>query len=180
MHVLLVAALLLAAPAATAQHRHGGHGLPASGAAAQPYAGLETRRVKALPAESEADLPAGRGMAVALAAELNAHPGPMHVLEHAAALQLTPAQRARAEALEAAMRGEAQALGARIVALEGELDALFAGGRAEAAAVATLAERIGALGGRLRGVHLLAHVEMRAALTPEQVAAYDRLRGYRR
>ena len=36
--------------------------------------------------------------------------------------------------------------------------------------------RIGELRARLRAVHLAAHLEMRAALAPEQVAAYDRLR----
>lgn len=37
---------------------------------------------------------AGREMSLALAAELNGYPGPMHVLEHAASLGLTPEQRA--------------------------------------------------------------------------------------
>ena len=32
--------------------------------------------------------------------------------------------------------------------------------------------------GQLRAVHLRAHLAMKAALTPEQFARYDRLRGY--
>ncbi|MGC5198650.1 hypothetical protein, partial [Aphanothece microscopica] len=88
---LALAALALAAfplPAA-AQHNHGAHhhGRPPQ-AAAQPYAGLQSRTVKSLSAEQAADLAAGRGMALALAAELNGYPGPMHVLEHAEALGL--------------------------------------------------------------------------------------------
>ena len=47
----------------------------------QPYAGLEARSIKALSDQQIADLKAGRGMGLALAAELNGHPGPMHVLE---------------------------------------------------------------------------------------------------
>jgi hypothetical protein len=34
------------------------------------------------------------------------------------------------------------------------------------------------LRGRLRAEHLNAHIAMRGALTPEQVAAYGRHRGY--
>ena len=51
---------------------------------ASRYAGMEKRRVKAISDEQIADLKAARGMGLALAAELNEYPGPMHVLEHAA------------------------------------------------------------------------------------------------
>jgi hypothetical protein len=53
---------------------------PAS-AQEQPYAGYEQRPIKALSAQQIADLKAGRGMGLALAAELNGFPGPIHVLE---------------------------------------------------------------------------------------------------
>ena len=43
-----------------------------------------------------------------------------------------------------------------------------------------MAAAIGDVQGRLRTVHLAAHVEMRAVLTDEQVRAYDALRGYSR
>ena len=46
----------------------------------QPYAGLERREVKALSDQQLADLRAGRGMSLALPAELNGYPGPVHVL----------------------------------------------------------------------------------------------------
>ncbi|MBO1077346.1 Spy/CpxP family protein refolding chaperone [Roseomonas marmotae] len=125
-----------------------------------------------------AALLAGRGMGFGLAAELNGYPGPMHVLEHADALSLTPEQRRTAEALRDRMAGEARILGARIVALEGELDQLFASGAAETGKLAALTTSIGALNGRLREVHLVTHIAMRDALEPEQRAAYARLRGY--
>jgi Spy/CpxP family protein refolding chaperone len=139
---------------------------------------MESRRIKALSEEDVAALLAGRGMGLALAAELNGYPGPMHVLEHADALRLTPAQRTKAEALRDRMDGEARTLGARIVALEGELDRLFATGAAEAGSLAALTASIGALNGRLREVHLATHIAMRDALEPEQRTAYARLRGY--
>ena len=39
-------------------------------------------------------------------------------------------------------------------------------------------EALGELQGHLRSVHLTAHLEMRALLTPEQIANYQQLRGY--
>ena len=177
---LLAAAVTLALPA-SAQHTHGGHHpghQPPAGAAAQPYAGLQTRAIKALSAEQAADLAAGRGMGLALAAELNGYPGPMHVLEHADALGLTPAQRARAAALRDAMAAEARAIGARILAAEGELDALFAGGQADAGRLAALTATIGAMQGRLRETHLATHIAMRDAMTEAQRRHYAVLRGY--
>jgi hypothetical protein len=53
----------------------------AAAQSAGPYAGMQARPIKALSAEQIADLKAGRGMSLALAAELNGYPGPRHVLE---------------------------------------------------------------------------------------------------
>jgi Spy/CpxP family protein refolding chaperone len=171
--------LLAAAPAMAQPHQHQHHQAPPAAAApAHPYAGLERRAIKALSAQQVEDLRAGRGMALALAAELNGYPGPMHVLEHAEALRLAPAQRARAEALRDGMAAEARAIGARIVTLEEELDALFARGEADAGRLAALTAALGGLQGRLREVHLATHIAMREALTPDQRRAYARLRGY--
>ena len=64
-----------------------------------PYAGQESRGIKALSAQEVSDLLAGKGMGLAKAAELNGYPGPMHVLERAAQLQLTPDQTSKTEAL---------------------------------------------------------------------------------
>ena len=47
---------------------------------AAPYAGYQQRPIKALSEQQIADLRAGRGMGLALAAELNGYPGPVHVL----------------------------------------------------------------------------------------------------
>src|SRR5262245_62315440 len=66
----------------------------------QPYAGYEQRPIKALSREQIADLKAGRGMGLALAAELNGFPGPIHVLELAERLQLTVEQRSAVERSE--------------------------------------------------------------------------------
>ncbi|MBX9943505.1 MAG: Spy/CpxP family protein refolding chaperone [Reyranella sp.] len=153
--------------AAAAQHNH-----------AQPYAGQQARAVKALSDQQIADLRAGRGMGLALPAELNGYPGPMHVLELAGPLDLTPDQRQRTEALFAAMKAEAIPLGERLIADETALDLLFAEKRATLAAVDAASARIGATQAALRAAHLRYHLEMVALLTPEQVARYAALRGY--
>jgi Spy/CpxP family protein refolding chaperone len=170
-------ALPAAAQDAGPQRGHHHHGAMA-GAPMQTYAGLEGRRIKALAEPDRAAFVEGRGMGLALAAELNGYPGPMHVLEHADALRLTSAQRAITEALRDRMLGEARVLGARIVAMEEELDRLFATGAAETASLAALTASIGALNGRLREVHLATHIAMHDALEPEQRATYVQLRGY--
>jgi hypothetical protein len=58
-----------------------------------PYAGLQARPIKALSDPQIADLKAGRGMGLALPAELNGYPGPSHLLELADQIGLTGAQR---------------------------------------------------------------------------------------
>src|SRR5262245_16444192 len=92
----------------------------------QPYAGLQARSLKALSDEQVADLKAGRGMGLALAAELNGYPGPKHVLELAQELKLTAAQRLRTQQLHDAMTAEAVPLGQQLIAAETDLDRQFA------------------------------------------------------
>ncbi len=76
---LAVAALVaLVGGPAVAQHRHAPHQHHPQ---QQPYLGMQQRALKALSEQQIADLKAGRGMGLALAAELNGYPGPIHVLE---------------------------------------------------------------------------------------------------
>jgi hypothetical protein len=76
------------------------------------------------------------------------------------------------------MRAAAVALGERLIALEAELDALFAAGTADTAGIERLTAGIGAVQGQLRAVHLRTHLQTRATLSAAQVAEYVRLRGY--
>jgi hypothetical protein len=144
----------------------------------QPYAGQEKRAVKALSDAEVADLLAGRGMGLAKAAELNGYPGPMHLLEHAAALKLSDTQKAAIEAIRARMAAAAASLGREIVARERELDAAFAETRIDDALLKAKTDEIATLMGRLRAVHLAAHLESRPLLTAQQIADYAKLRGY--
>ncbi|MBM3599852.1 MAG: hypothetical protein FJX35_16705 [Alphaproteobacteria bacterium] len=145
---------------------------------AGPYAGQDSRPIKALTDRQIDELRTGRGMGLALAAELNHYPGPAHVLELAADLELTPHQKARVEALWRAMTAEACAVGDRIIAREAELDGKFAAGTIAEAELAAATGEIGRLNGELRFVHLKYHLAVKSLLRSEQVARYSVLRGY--
>lgn len=174
-YVVLLLPLALAAPAQSQHnvgHRHGSP--PAS-----PYTGMQEREIKALSDTDLADLRAGRGMGLALAAELNRYPGPMHALEHADALGLDASQRARLSALMNAMRADAIAAGVRVIEQERALDRLFASATATPESVRAATALVAAAQGELRAIHLVTHIAARTMLTPPQLVRYDVLRGYR-
>lgn len=160
---------VLSAAAAFAQHGH---------QPAQPYAGQQHREIKALSGQEVKDLLEGAGMGYAKAAELNRYPGPSHALEHAAELGLSEAQREQLAQLLARHKAEARELGARVVELERELDALFAARKAQERSVDRVLEALGAAQARLRGSHLKAHLATTRLLTEQQVDRYAKVRGY--
>jgi len=118
-------------------------------------------------------------MGMAKAAELNRYPGPSHALELADRISLSPKQREELGALMQRHKAQARKLGERVVALERELDALFAKRGPTAAEVERLSLAIGEAQGRLRAEHLRTHLETTALLTPAQVDRYVEARGYR-
>lgn len=154
--------------------------LAAGSAAADtsPYRGLETREIKALSPQEIADLEAGAGMSMALAAELNGFPGPRHVLDLAGPLGLSVDQAASVRDLFTAMQAEAVVLGAAVVAREAELEAGFRTASLDADGVTARVMAIAEARGQLRATHLRYHLSTRALLDRHQLALYDRLRGY--
>ena len=167
MHRLLLCLSLAVVPAAVSLAQ-----------SPSPYAGQERRSIKALSEKEIGDLQEGRGMGLAMAAELNSFPGPLHMLELAAELGLSDEQRDKTQALHKTMRERAQALGGGIIEAERTLDRAFAAGRIDQASLQSQVGAIATLQGELRAVHLAAHLTQRALLTSEQVARYDALRGY--
>ncbi|MCW5636190.1 MAG: hypothetical protein KIT17_22835 [Rubrivivax sp.] len=139
---------------------------------------MQTRALKALSEQQLADLRAGKGMSLALPAELNGHPGPAHVLELAESLELSAAQKARTQALFAQMQRDAQLAGEEVIAAETALDLLFREKKVSAASLGLATASAAAAHGRLRMTHLRYHLNMMDVLTPGQVATYNRLRGY--
>jgi Spy/CpxP family protein refolding chaperone len=171
---------LLAAGNAAAQH-HVPHPAadPVHRAPTQPsYSGSAGRDIKALSQEQVADLRAGRGMSLALPAELNGYPGPKHALDLAEALELTEAQRRQTKRMVDDMQVQASRLGETVLEAEAVLDRIFKEGRATPALVDDATAKVAVAQGRLRASHLKYHLEMANLLSPEQVAKYNRARGY--
>jgi Spy/CpxP family protein refolding chaperone len=153
-------------------------GAAAMAAQPSPYAGQQSREIKALSDSEIDDLANARGMGLAKAGELNGYPGPIHVLDLGAELGLTPDQRAALAAIKDRMSAAAKPLGSEIIARERTLDQQFAAGRITKPELAALTTEIGALQARLRAVHLAAHLETKELLTAAQIARYNALRGY--
>jgi len=143
-----------------------------------PYAGFESRPIKALSNQQISELRSGLGMSLALAAELNGYPGPRHTIELAKDLELSAEQRNRVEALFAAVTTESVTIGERLIAQEAELDRQFADKTISPTALTSLVEAIGSTQSALRATHLKYHLLTLEILTPAQVRRYAELRGY--
>ena len=143
-----------------------------------PYAGMQTRPIKALSEQQVADLGAGRGMGLALAAELNGYPGPSHVLELADTLELSADQRTRVKALFDAMKAEAVPLGTKLIEQEADLDRQFASRSVTPASLRASTTAAAMTQGELRETHLKYHLSTVEVLSPHQMHRYAELRGY--
>jgi hypothetical protein len=139
MKAMTAAVLILASTAALAQ---------------SPYAGMQTRPIKALSEQQVADLAAGRGMGLALAAELNGYPGPSHVLELADKLELSADQRASVQQLFDSMKAEAIPLGAKLIEQEAALNELFARRTVTPESLKASTSMVATTQGTLRETHL--------------------------
>src|SRR5688572_19517796 len=143
-----------------------------------PYAGEETREIKALSRDEINGYLSGDGMSFAKAAELNHYPGPKHVLDLADELQLSVEQRRRSQMIFDEMKAKAVSLGKQLVEMEQLLDSRFAAANILDAELLQLVTEISVLHGKLRAVHLQAHLAERAVLSADQLRRYDALRGY--
>lgn len=168
--ILLLAILVFGGSCSVNQNEHA-H-------SSSPYIGEQKRDVKAL---SETDIKnylEGNGMGFAKAAELNGVPGPKHILENEAKLDLSPEQREAIRNSFEKMKEQAINLGRQIVENEKHLEGVFRQTEITEGAVEAQTRKIAELQGNLRNVHLQAHLEMKKILSPPQVEKYNRLRGY--
>lgn len=143
-----------------------------------PYSGWEKRQIKALSTEQIGDLEAGRGMGLALAAELNGFPGPAHVIELAKELGLSDRQLQEARDLMERMKAETIPLGRQVIEEERRLDFLFVERKIDPESLEQATRRIGSAQSKLRAAHLGYHLVMVELLSADQIAQYARLRGY--
>lgn len=139
---------------------------------------MQARSIKALSQQQVSDLTAGRGMGLALAAELNGYPGPAHVLELAEKLKLTADQRDGVRKLFDSMKAEAVPIGSRLIEQEAALDAQFASRTVTPESLKAATTAVAITQGELRETHLKYHISTADILSANQMQAYATLRGY--
>jgi hypothetical protein len=152
--------------------------LSGTAVAQSPYAGMQNRPFKALSEQQVADLKAGRGMGLALPAELNGYPGPSHLLELADRLELSPSQRDSIKQLFDSMKAEAVPVGERLIEQEEKLDRQFANRTVTPDGLKVATSEISATQAELRNTHLKYHLETVQILSDQQMHQYALLRGY--
>lgn len=142
------------------------------------YTSEVNNEIKALTDEEFNQLVIGKGMGLAKAAELNNYPGPRHVLDFSYELNLTQEQKEKSETIFKIMQTEAIQLGQLIIKIEKELNSAFKTNTADEKKIKEIVMEIARLKGKLRFVHLNAHLKQKDILSHEQVIAYNKLRGY--
>ena len=142
------------------------------------YVGQEKRDIKSLSEADIEELRNGKGWGLAKAAELNGVPGPVHLLEMKGEIDLSTKQVRAIEDLYKKMKQEAIPLGLELIELERELNNHFANRTITYELLGVLLERVAQVQKKLRYVHLSTHLETPNILTPEQIALYNKLRGY--
>jgi hypothetical protein len=146
-----------------------------------PYSGEELRDVKSLSDSDIQSLLNGTGEAfggIAKLAELNGYPGPRHVLDITSDLKLTDNQKVEIEMIYESMSRKAKAIGAKIIAIERDMDKAFANKTITEQGLKLLINNSADLYGQIRFVHLSAHIDTVRVLTAEQVQMYNKIRGY--
>ena len=182
---LLVAGLTTSTAAQDATpatgHQHDGHAAPAATPPADsPYADRYDRAatIRTLTPDEIAQIERGEGAGFALPAELNGVPGPRHVLDLAHELRLTHDQVTRVQGIYNEMRAAVTPAGRLYLAAQSRLEADFRAGTLTETDLPIRVAEVARLEGELAVGHLTAHLRTANVLSPEQIAAYNELRGY--
>lgn len=163
-----------------AGHGHSlGHGAPATPTGSPYAAGFDpTLPIRALTPEEILQIEQGEGAGFAKPAELNGLPGPRHVLDLAHELDLSADQRVAIQNIHEQMTIAAVEAGQRYLDAHRALEEDFRSGNLAESDLAGRVVNVYRLEGELAAVHLAAHLKTADLLTPEQIVAYNRLRGY--
>ena len=143
-----------------------------------PYIEQLTSPIRGLNAEEIDNLLEGKGAGYARMAELNSYPGPRHVLDLQSQLNLSATQIEEIQKIFNQMQSEAKSFGRTIVTKERELSEAFATKKITDARLQDKTNELARLYGKLRSVHLQAHLQITPLLSVEQIQKYDRIRGY--
>ncbi len=139
----------------------------------------EFRAIKSLTADEIQAFEEGTGHGMAKAAEQNHYPGPRHLLDLAKELKLSADQIQQIEKIKASMSAAAIPMGKQLIENERKLNRLFAEKKIDKSQLDALVAESATIQGKLRLIHLSAHLEARKLLTSEQIDKYDELRGYK-
>ena len=142
------------------------------------YAGEEKRKIKSLSATDIEELQNGKGWGLAIAAELNGVPGPVHLLEMKEEINLSAEQIQAIEDIYIKMKQEAVPLGLELIELERELNNHFANRTITNELLRQILQKIAQVHKQLRYVHLSTHLKTPDILKSEQITLYNKLRGY--
>jgi len=118
----------------------------------------------------------GEGAGQGMFAEEHGYPGPKHVLDMQKDLQLSEEQKKSVQNIFDEMKSRAKELGQAIVKIEAELNSAFADGMITEKSVRDDTEEIGRIRGKLRSVHLIAHMKTQKILNETQLAKYKKMR----
>ena len=179
---LTVSVLILTAALPLTVQAQAHHGPTPSPGTLPSHQGGPGPEIPGLGADEIAELRAGQGMGQAGVADAQGYPGPRHVLDAwgAGTFALTSEQAVRVQEIYQTMASEARRLGSLVLDAEQDLALAFRNGGVDATNLQARVERIAALRGELRAVHLRAHLETRTVLDAAQIAHYMALRGYAR
>lgn len=169
---ICLAALTLLLNVSAAHAQHAGHG------AHSPYAGMQERAIKSLSQADLDELRRGGGWGLALPAELNGYPGPVHLLELKDEIPLRAEQVAHFEERVERMRAAAIPAGQALINAEKAIERAFAEGRIDDVSLRHLLADAEAARAELRFIHLSEHVRSVDTLEPTQIERYQVLRGY--
>lgn len=142
------------------------------------YSGEHKRTIKSLSQAEINGYLTGKGMGFAKSAELNHFPGPKHVIEFANELALSKEQRKQTQKIYDVMKNKATEYGQLFVQNEEKIEKLFSKGIVNQLLLKEALSNSEKIRSKLRGVHLVAHIEQKAVLSEHQVRLYDNLRGY--
>ncbi len=145
---------------------------------ASKYSGQEKRTIKSLSPDDIAELKRGGGWGLAKAAELNGLPGPAHLLELKDDIGLSVNQTQEIQALYNEMNKQAIEYGKRLISQELQLERRFQSDPPSAGDLTTMLTAIERTRTKLRFIHLATHLKTPLILSKQQVATYNKLRGY--
>jgi hypothetical protein len=143
-----------------------------------PYRKLLDSEIRGIDDKTIEEYLTGKGMGLALPAELNGYPGPRHVIDLADDLELSPEQLTLIQALFDEMQPQAIALGEEILVAEAALEEDFRQQKIDETSLESQLQTIATLQARLRFVHLSTHLATIDILSLHQVTLYNSLRGY--